>query len=61
MQFHNRDRVFYTENGPSDMGTVVGFVHRGEEELITVRFDEDAPEVDDYWPEQLTNWRAVAW
>jgi hypothetical protein len=61
MQFHNRDRVYYTENGPSDMGTVVGFIQDGEEELITVRFDVGMPEIDDYWPEQLTNWRAVAW
>ena len=45
------DRVFYTENGPDDTGTVESVKPCG---LYQVRFDDGAPEVDDYTLDQLT-------
>jgi hypothetical protein len=47
------DRVYYRDNGPEDVGTVV----KVDDEGVWVEFDRDKafsyPETDAYEPEQL--------
>jgi hypothetical protein len=53
MQFYNRDRVYFTENGSSDMGTVVGFVQSCPDCDGNGHPDEPTEEQLDAWRDEL--------
>lgn len=51
--FQLGDRVYYTDNGPDDLGTV-GNVDTGPERTYEVIWDDDSSSDDVYLGHQLT-------